>query len=282
LHHLKAAISLAVFTSAFIACNTNSSTEPAQGESSAAVSSSSSVEESANSSSNTKFSSSYLDLISSSSGTISSSSIMTIPPEDAITGSFTDERDGQTYKTVTIGNQTWMAQNLNYADSSATGLPNLYRHISCYDQSPDSCAKYGHLYDWAGAMNFESDKNSVSDSVHQGACPNGWHIPKVEEWNTLFDAIGGINNAYLLKSRTDWIEDGAGIDAYGFSILPAGQIYYTGYTDNRLATSFWTPENESKSLSYPYLITFSRGNNAAKESTLKEYAYSVRCLKNDN
>ncbi|MCK9182585.1 MAG: hypothetical protein M0P13_06880, partial [Fibrobacteraceae bacterium] len=69
-------------------------------------------------------------------------------------GEIPDSRDGQVYKTVTIGTQTWMAKNLNYADSIA--MPNLAGNSWCYENSADNCAKYGRLYTWTGAMDIES------------------------------------------------------------------------------------------------------------------------------
>ena len=87
----------------------------------------------------------------------------------------TDSRDGQAYMTMKIGNQVWMAENLNYemADSY------------CYDDRTSNCSKYGRLYTWDAAMK---------------ACPLGWHLPTQNEWKTLFAMAGGENTAgYLLN-----------------------------------------------------------------------------------
>ncbi len=102
----------------------------------------------------------------------------------------TDARDGQRYRTVEIGTQTWMAENLNYNYNEGTA------RSYCYDDDPANCEKYGRLYTWSAAMDSaavfsESGKDcgygptcSVSGNV-RGVCPEGWHLPSNEEWNTI-------------------------------------------------------------------------------------------------
>jgi uncharacterized protein (TIGR02145 family)/uncharacterized repeat protein (TIGR02543 family) len=130
---------------------------------------------------------------------------------------FTDSRDGTTYKRVQIGNQVWMAENLNRATTNS----------KCYGNSADSCAKYGRLYNWATAMNINASNNNTtwggSDVKHQGACPVGWHIPSDKEWDTLMTAVGGVSTAgRKLRSTSGWNYNGNGEDAFGFSALPGG------------------------------------------------------------
>ena len=108
-----------------------------------------------------------------------------------------DSRDGKEYKTAEIGNQVWIAENLNY---DAEGS-------KCYGNKPANCAKYGRLYEWKTAMT---------------ACPAGWHLPTDDEWTTLTDYVGGKPMAAKkLKTTKGWY-NGNGTDEYGFSALPGG------------------------------------------------------------
>jgi len=111
--------------------------------------------------------------------------------------SFVDKRDGKTYRAVVIGEQAWMAENLNNEGSG-----------KCYDNAPSNCAKYGRLYTWEEA---------------RVACPAGWRLPKDAEWTALENAVGGSGTAgKQLKANTGWAENGNGTDGYGFAALPGG------------------------------------------------------------
>ena len=159
-------------------------------------------------------------------------------------GTMTDERDGKVYKTVKIGNQVWMAENLNYADSVKT--PSLIGRSTCYDDDPDNCNITGRMYSWVAAIDSVAlatdaenprecgpGKYCDLDGI-QGICPVGWHLPSRSEWETLIEAVGGKFVAgKVLKSRAGWfsyemededaIASGNGTDDYGFSVLPAGE-----------------------------------------------------------
>jgi len=121
-----------------------------------------------------------------------------ISPSEA---TFVDSRDGKTYKKVTIGAQTWMAQNLDY------DVPNVATD-ACYGNNADNCAKYGRLYDWPTA---------------KAACPAGWRLPNDAEWGALIGYAGGEGVAGgKLKAVSGWNNDGNGTDEYGFSALSGG------------------------------------------------------------
>ena len=150
-------------------------------------------------------------------------------------GTMTDNRDGQTYKTVVIGSQTWMAENLNYEykiDGASYG--NL-----CYGDTARYCAVTGRLYTWAAAMDSAStgcgDEKTCTASAGRvrGVCPNGWHLPSQAEWQTLFTAVGGQSAAGTAlkttsgwysgaqKATSEWYKNCNGTDDFGFSALPS-------------------------------------------------------------
>ena len=202
--------------------------------------------------------SSFVVIPSSSSLTPSSSSVAqsVVDPSAVVVGSITDTRDGQSYKTVTIGTQTWMAQNLNYETA------NSY----CYNDNASNCTKYGRLYTWAAATS---------------ACPSGWHLPTQTEWNTLFTAVGGQSTAgNMLKSTSGWNSSGNGADAYSFSALPAGRRNndggYDGEGDNAY---FWRSTEDGDYGAYGMNLGY--GLEYAHLLDLNDYGFCVRCLKDD-
>ena len=136
-----------------------------------------------------------------------SSSSMKLSSSSALSGTaggiLTDPRDGQTYKTVKIGSQTWMAKNLNYNASGST----------CYNSLPSNCETYGRLY---------------SQKIAKASCPSGWHLPSSTEWKTLLNNVSP-SSSLLAKNNSS-----------GFAALLAGSsknapgtyaIFWTSDTD---------------------------------------------------
>ena len=218
-------------------------------------------------------------------------------------GTMTDERDGKVYRTVKIGNQVWMAENLNYSDSSTT--PSLKGKSWCYNREPKNCDVTGRLYTWAAAidsvklandadnpLDCGSDKIcGLSDTV-QGICPPGWHLPSYAEWDTLVLALGGRFNVAvgtLLKSQSGWDKgSGTGTDAFGFCALPAGVSYINtvfapsgefDYGGNE--TNFWSStEADDDEGSYDAVCMHIYTSDGGPFRELKNAGISVRCLKN--
>jgi len=192
----------------------------------------------------------------------------------------TDSRDGRTYRTVKIGTQTWMAENLNYADSIA--MPNLAGNSWCYGNSADSCAKYGRLYTWTGVMNIASSyqsarASSVISSPHQGVCPTGWHVPSGSEWVTLETAVGASTAGTALKSASGWYNDGNGTDRYGFSALPGGYYYGSGFYSVGYYGNWWTAtEYGLANAYYWYMDNFY--THVYTNDIDKMHGRSLRCL----
>ena len=193
-----------------------------------------------------------------------------------------DSRDGQTYKTVTIGTQTWMAENLNY------GTANSY----CYDDDASYCSKYGRLYTWTAAMDSEGawstngkgcgyNKTCSPTYPVRGVCPEGWHLPTRAEFETLFTAVGGESIAgQKLKSTSGWNSSGNGSDAFAFSALPAGGRYFDGnYDYEGDYARFWSSTEDYSDFAYNGYLNYD--DNAGLDYNYKNFGYSVRCLKDD-
>ena len=174
-------------------------------------------------------------------------------PEGTI-GSVTDSRDGKTYKTIVIGKQTWMAENLNYDAKNSM----------CYSERSDNCTKFGCLYTW---------------SVAKTACPSGWHLPTYSEFETLITVVGIDSLGVKLKSTSGWSYDGNGTDDYSFSVLSAGGRSSSGYYINGGKEAFIWSSTESDSYSAYYLnLTSSNEKARLSNNNAKDYWFSVRCL----
>ena len=227
------------------------------------------------------------------------------------TYSFTDSRDGKTYKAVTIGNQTWMAENLNYrytAGRYTVGLDLADSTSFCYDNHPDSCSLYGRLYLWSAAMDSVgaisgNSANSCGYGYYcnrqgvRGVCPENWHLPSKAEWETLLHYVGetGVEIQTRLKATSGWSKTYVGTDDYAFTVLPTGYLDYVvaegddhlgGYKSRSSLAFFWTStEYEEGSATQKtlmaYDISFSNvySNPFSAEGRAKKYAYSVRCVR---
>lgn len=184
------------------------------------------------------------------------------PPEIGI---LIDPRDGQIYDTVKIGNQWWMAENLNYDAGSGS---------SCYDDNSSNCNTYGRLYDWYTACNV---------------CPDGWHLPTKSEWTILFNYLGGIAVAGGKMKEiglSHWNSPNTGAtNESGFTALPGGcwSSYLLRFNNLGNRAHFWT---SSEFLWEGILLatSFSLGYNFAAVSWSngdKTYRPSVRCVKSN-
>lgn len=210
-------------------------------------------------------------------------------------GTMTDERDGNVYRTVKIGDQVWMAENLNYADSSKT--PSLLKRSWCYKNVAKNCDVAGRLYTWAAAVDSvktgcgyrstcdlasanSTGSSTGSATLVQGICPTGWHLPSQTEWMALFTAVGGQSTAgKVLKSQSGWNNNGNGTDAFGFSALPAGDRASDGYFyDIGARTYFWSSSEVNSSDAYIVLL-YHNHKNAYLYNYGKNLVFSVRCVK---
>ncbi|MBI9037555.1 MAG: hypothetical protein JEY97_05420 [Bacteroidales bacterium] len=205
---------------------------------------------------------------------------------------FYDTRNEQFYNTVLIGEQCWMAENLNIGekinfpenDMTNNGIIEKY----CYNNDPANCVTYGGLYQWNEMMEY------TTTSGEQGICPDGWHLPSDDEWEILEGEVDdqfsfgdpewdqedwrGYDAGKNLKSTTGWTEN-TGNDAFGFTALPGGS---TGFNDFLNVGNWWSSSEKisansnafKRKLNY-YLDQIGRFDNN------KEHGFSVRCLNDD-
>ena len=205
--------------------------------------------------------------------------------ENITYGKLLDERDGQIYRTVKIGKQTWMAENLNYADSAQT--PSLEESCWCYEYKDDNCVLYGRHYNWYSVFKpdnpldctpYPCKLKQLTTDV-QGFCPMGWHLPVQTEWQDLFDEVGGASVAgERLKSVIGWKNNGNGTDTYGFSAMPAGErdeVMAWGYSGGTALFWSYTDNGEND----PHFVDFSYDRESAVLGSYKYSAISIRCIK---
>ena len=223
--------------------------------------------------------------------------------------SIVDGRDGHVYKTVKIGSQTWMAQNLNYADSAET--PSLVGRSWCYDDRDASCDAMGRLYTWAAAIDsvkLASDETNPQQCGYyttcdvpanvRGICPEGWHLPSADEWKQLIVFVDGSLESYnwqnsagrKLMSKTGWVcedrgaflceEDWVGLDAVGFSAQPSGYHSFGNFFRNAgVSTGLWSSTEFYKEEAFHATLEVHGDANAQVVSTGKRFGFSVRCVK---
>jgi uncharacterized protein (TIGR02145 family) len=208
---------------------------------------------------------------------------------DIAYGTMIDSRDGQTYKTVKIGDQTWMAENLNF-DPGQGGSDDAKYDWSWCNEDPKNCAVAGRLYTWAAAIDsvkLATDADNPQDCGYgktctilakvQGVCPEGWHLPTKAEWNTLSTEVGKSTAGKILKSQTGWYHNGNGTDGVGFSALPAGRVYEGNVGVAGVSAFFWSSTEDDDDSAYSLFLDYD-GGLANLSFRSKVNAYSVRCL----
>lgn len=222
---------------------------------------------------------------------------------------------GNTYKTVTIGSQVWMAENLastkydteserageliQEADGSGD-IPYFVdsrikenwtdKGVSAEELSDEQIKKLGLLYNWSAAMGFTAEESweqkGLYDGDRQGICPNGWHLPSQVEWDELEknvrtlcgDPETGREGKYL-KSSTGWHEGGNGTDNVKFNILPAGGSDGKQIICVGRYAQIWTSTAYNNEEAYDDWLNYNSEDIVAFDS-LKKNARSIRCVRN--
>lgn len=212
---------------------------------------------------------------------------------DACEGYVTVYHAGKVYKTVAIGNQCWLRENLDVGEMIGGGeqaSDNEVIEKYCFDDEPLNCEKYGGLYTWHELMNYASIPGG------RGICPQGWHVPTDAEWKELEgyadtqygigDAIWdgllyrGFDAAKHLKSLSGWTDGGNGDNLHDFKALPGGswRINY-GFRGKGEEARYWSSSHDSGQNAFHRLIKHER-DDIYRDLNWDAAAFSVRCLRN--
>jgi uncharacterized protein (TIGR02145 family) len=196
------------------------------------------------------------------------------------------DAENNTYKTVTIGTQTWMAENLKVTKyNDGTAIPNITGNTqwsqlstgawSYYNNDVTNNAKYGKLYNWYAV--------SKTSNGNKNVCPTGWHVPTDAEWTVLTHYLGGVSVAggkMKEAGTTSWNSPNTGATNTSlFSALPGGYRGYNGYYDFIGLSGYWWSSSEAST--YDAWVRGLDGNdgNAGRSDSYKGDGFSVRCLR---
>ncbi len=223
------------------------------------------------------------------------------------TGLFTDPRDGNEYRTVKIGNQWWMAENLKYLPdvkrpgygSAIVPFYYVYNYMG-YDTAEakvhsyfqvNSYKTYGALYNWPAAV---AEDTSSTGNI-QGVCPQGWHLPSDQEWKQLemhlgmtaveADATGwrGSFQGCNLATDTLWTEhvltQSAETGLSGFDALPGGYRHrYGTFVNQKTEAMWWSSTSDTAMYAWGRYLSYNF-TRVYRISAGRERGFSVRCVK---
>ncbi|MDP4203055.1 MAG: fibrobacter succinogenes major paralogous domain-containing protein [Bacteroidota bacterium] len=198
-------------------------------------------------------------------------------------GNMTDQ-DGNIYKTITIGTQTWMAENLRTTTyNDGTSIPivtedNKWEALTTgaycnYNNTigKDTIATYGHLYNWY--------------AVNTGKlAPIGWHVPSDAEWGILIAHLGNQDEAGNKLSETGtthWNYYNKATNECGFTALPGGKRFSHGSFSFLGTNGFWwsSTTNNSYSIDYSWFVLIDANQDVSRNFTIRKEGFSVRCIR---
>lgn len=168
-------------------------------------------------------------------------------------GTMVDPRDGQTYKTIRLGDNVWMAENLNYDIAGSVAR----------DDAPNDGLKYGRYYSKASA---------------KIACPSGWHLSTASDWKPIYDIVDSVVlDGISLKSMEGWDESHLGQDDFEMNIVPAGDCFYS--TIDKVVNCSVTGENARFWVEGGSTYYQNENSLGMRKGDDTDYL-SVRCVKN--
>ena len=169
--------------------------------------------------------------------------------------SYKDPRDKQKYRTIKVDDRIWFADNLNYKMDGSF----------CYKEDDSQCQAYGRLYTWDAAVN---------------ACPQGFHLPTDDDFQSLWQAAGAdFNAAYLLKAAYGWSGETNGSDTLKFSAMPAGNRFDDEtYGNLSKFAFFWSSEASKEKQNARVWYMTSKSMAFSFMNKPKIFGFSVRCV----
>lgn len=194
---------------------------------------------------------------------------------------------GKVYHKVKIGDQLWLKENLDIGnmiqvDKNQTNNDTIEKY--CYDNKSENCEIYGGLYQWAEAVQYKNNATSTTSPNPpfvghvQGICPEGWHLPSLNEFITLERYVNYHGNE--LKAIGQGVEYGVGTNTSGFSALLTSSRFYDGTFTSIGDPTFWSSSTDYNSTAY--VMSIMMGYNTVGDITaLKNNGFCVRCLKDN-
>jgi uncharacterized protein (TIGR02145 family) len=205
-----------------------------------------------------------------------------IPGNTSFCQQIMDERDGKLYRTVQIGRQCWMAENLNVGKEVYDFHQNNNKIIekTCYDNDSINCRIYGGLYTWDEAMAY-------NPTVSTGICPAGWHIPGIKEWEELSAFLGEEVAGEKMKVAGNYFPSWDGTNESGFTAYPSGCGHDTVFSRQGHWAVYWSSsETDSQYADFVQLDRYwapgKYRNLITGNYYLKSSGFSIRCLKNSH
>ena len=208
--------------------------------------------------------------------------------------------DGNSYNGIWMGNKLWMKENLrttHYADGTSIPIGNTYSSTEPYYYAPaieSNISTYGYLYNWPAVMHGASFSRENPSGV-QGICPDGWHVPSIEEWRDLEEIVETLGEnicencedciAKSLSAKTDWTKSTETCtpgyelstnNSTGFTIFPAGMIWNKYYVEVGNSAYFWTTADMDY-ICFHYNCSYMDGQ--ASDECVHDQGYSVRCVR---
>ncbi len=204
----------------------------------------------------------------------------------------TDSRDNQTYNTVQLGSQCWMAENLNIGtmiNNSNDQTNNSTIEKYCYNNDATNCDTYGGLYQWNEAMDYTTTAGA------QGICPSGWHLPTDDEWKTLEMQLGmsqtqadnqgwrGTDEGSKMAGNEPlWnngnLDQNANFGSSGLTVLPGGYRHSNSAFYNKDENAYMWTSSMSGSDSW-YRGLYYDYTSVNRHDLLRDSGLSIRCVK---